>query len=326
MSDNHAEHGRDVIQTARVDFEWAYRKGFWRAFFSRFTGADQELLPFDEIRAHIPFRGEHSIGLREVPLDQIVGSVNRYNDFDRAFLPRQTHTRSRWESIDRAHLRDVILPPIELYKIGEIYFVKDGNHRVSVARERGQAFIDAYVIEVISDVAIDAHTDVDSLILQQEKRRFYSLTRLDTLRPNSSLSASIPGAFDHLLEHIQTHQYFMGLNLGREIPYEEAVTSWYDDVYLPLVLVLRQQNILRQFPRRTETDLYLWVIEHLWYMQQGQNKTISLQEAADHFAEEFSANPLRRLFYLMRNHIVNLFRKKPPKGISPSIPRDDPSL
>lgn len=312
MSDKHASHGRDEVQTARFDFEWAYRKGFWRAFFSRFTGAERELLPYDEIRRHIPFRGEHSIGLREVLLDQIVGSVNRYHDFDRAFLPRQTHTRSRWESIDRAHLRDVILPPIELYKIGEIYFVKDGNHRVSVARERGQAYIDAYVIEVISDVAIDAHTDVDNLILQQEQRAFYSETHLDTLRPESTLSASIPVAFDRLLEHIQTHQYFMGLNLGREIPYEEAVTSWYDDVYLPLVQVLRQQNILRQFPGRTETDLYLWVIEHLWFMQEEQHKPISLQEAAAHFADEFSASPLRRLFYLVRDYITSIFKRSSP--------------
>lgn len=321
MSDPHAT-GRDLFQSARMDFEWAYRKGFWRAFFALLTGAETQLLPYDEIRSHIPFRGEHTIGLREVPLEKIVGSVNRYHDFDRAFLPRQTHTRSRWESIDRAHMRDVILPPIELYKIGEIYFVKDGNHRVSVARERGQAFIDAYVIEVVTDAVVDTHTNVDDLIMQQERNEFFTITHLDTLRPDSQLEVTIPVAYDKLREHIQTHQYFMGLDQHREVSYPDAVASWYDDVYLPLVIVLRQQNILRQFPGRTETDLYLWVIEHLWYLQQAQGKQVSLQEAALSFAEEFSAKPLRRMFLLVRNAWRDLIGKRPPRP-SPPPGRDD---
>jgi hypothetical protein len=107
------------------------------------TKGENELLPYDEVRKHLPIRGQHDIGLQQVPISQIVGSLGRYRDFDRAFLPLQKRTKDRWVSIDKAQYEEVGLPPIETYKIGEVYFVKDGNHRVSVARERGQDFVDA---------------------------------------------------------------------------------------------------------------------------------------------------------------------------------------
>lgn len=123
-------------QMAEQDFDRAVLRALWRKIVSRLTGANNKLLPFDEIRQQLPVRGQHSLGNREVEVDKIIGSLGRYHDFDRAFLPTQSRTRDRWLSIDKAHYQDVILPPIELYKIGEVYFVKDGNHRVSVARER----------------------------------------------------------------------------------------------------------------------------------------------------------------------------------------------
>src|SRR5512138_1525754 len=119
---------------AKLDFENAIRKGYWRSVMSWFTRTDNKLLPYDEFRRSLPVYGQHDIGMRQIELDKIIGSVGRYLDFDRAFLPRRTNTRNRWESVDRAHLQDITLPPIEVYKVGTVYFVKDGNHRVSVAR------------------------------------------------------------------------------------------------------------------------------------------------------------------------------------------------
>ena len=121
---------------ANQDYERAVFKAIWRAVIAWMTGKNNELLPFDEVRDRLPLRGQHDLGLKEVRIDQIVGSLGRYRDFDRAFLPRQLHTKDRWLSIDKAHHRDIILPPVELYKLGEVYFVKDGNHRVSVAWSR----------------------------------------------------------------------------------------------------------------------------------------------------------------------------------------------
>ena len=228
-----------ISNTARSDFDQALRKGFWRSFFSWFNGKDNRLLPFDEVRRLLPYQGQHYLGMRMVPLRQIIGSVGRYQDFDRAFLPRRSELSSRWVRIDMAHLQDVILPPIEVYKIGEAYFVKDGNHRVSVARERGQTEIDAYVIEIDTPVEIDENTNIDDLIRKIEQKEFENRTRLSAVRPDAHIDLSLPGAYTKLIEHIETHRWFMGEKFHREIPIEEATASWYDEVYLPLVQVIR---------------------------------------------------------------------------------------
>lgn len=280
-----------VFRAAREDFEQAYRRGFWRAVSAWFSKRDNELLPYDEVRKHLAHHSEHYIGMHQIPVDRIVGSVSRYNDFDRAFLPRRTHTRGRWESIDRAHLTDIILPPIQVYKIGDVYFVRDGNHRVSVARERGQAFIDAEIIEIDVNVKIDKDTNIDQIIRELEQAEFFEQTHLKELRPDSNVRLSLPGVYDKMLEHINVHRYYLSINQQREVPYEEAVASWYDDVYLPMVEVIRELKMLDDFPGRTEADLYLWIIEHLWYLREESHSEVTLEEAAEHFKAEYSTSP-----------------------------------
>ena len=148
-----------IEQMASQDYERALFKAAWRKILTRLRGESNELLPFEQVREQLPFRGQRYIGMHEVPVDKIVGSMGRYRDFDRAFLPRQKRTRGRWINIDKAHYSDVILPPVELYKMGEVYFVIDGNHRVSVARQRGQKDIDAHVIEIALRARMRAHFD-----------------------------------------------------------------------------------------------------------------------------------------------------------------------
>src|SRR5688572_21485525 len=118
-------------QLAFGDYERAVRKAFWRGWLRSFTRADNHLLAFDQIRSHLPSGGQHSLGLQVVCVERIVGSAGRTNDFDRTFLPRQTSTKERWISIDRAYYEEKLLPPVELMKVGELYFVVDGHHRVS---------------------------------------------------------------------------------------------------------------------------------------------------------------------------------------------------
>jgi len=284
-----------VSQTAKSDFEVALRKGFWRSVSTWFNGKDNSLLPFDEVRRLLPFQSQHYLGMRQVPVHKIVGSVGRYQDFDRAFLPRRSELSSRWVSIDMAHLQDVILPPIEVYKIGEAYFVKDGNHRVSVAKERGQEDIDAYVIEIESPVPVDEKTNIDDFIRNIEKQEFEERTHLATLRPESKVELSLPGVYTKLIEHIETHRWFMGEQWKHPASFEEATLSWYDDVYLPLVNVIREQGTLKEFPGRTEADLYLWIIEHLWYLREELKQEVSLQDAAHHFTEAYASSRPRHL-------------------------------
>jgi hypothetical protein len=238
-------------------------------------------------------RGQNYIGVRQIETDKVIGSVSRYHDFDRAFLPRQTHTRSRWESIDRAHFKRIILPPVEVYKVGDYYFVKDGNHRVSVAREKGQLFLDAYVTELHTSGKIDRDTDINKLVMEQEYMEFLSNTRLDALVPDYDFRFSIPGQYDKVLQHISVHRWFMGERLKHPLTDDEAVLGWYKEVYLPLVRIIRKHAILQDFPSRTEMDLYLWIIEHRWYLAEERKRKVSLESAAIHYRSQFSKRGLR---------------------------------
>lgn len=136
--------GQDVAE----DFDRAMSKGRWRHIISHLSRRRDELLSYDEVRKQHTVKGQRELGVRVVSLDQIIGSMGRCRDFDRAFYPRQTDTSDRWMSIARASYKNVALPLVELYKVGDSYFVQDGHHRISVARANGQDFIDAHVIEV----------------------------------------------------------------------------------------------------------------------------------------------------------------------------------
>ncbi len=299
-----------IRKEARSDFDNAHRKSTWRSILGWVTRNRVELLPFDEVRTRLPVKGQHYVGMREVPLDAIIGSVSRYNDFDRAFLPRQTHTRERWENVDSAHLQDIILPPIEVYQIGDTFFVKDGNHRVSVARMKGQAYIDAYVIRLDVPVEIEPDLDLNSLILKQEEGEFLEKTRLKECRTDAEVQLTIPGMYANLLDHIRVHRWYMGEKTKGFISEQEAVVDWYDAVYLPLVEIIRRQKILHEFPNRTEADLYLWIIEHRWYLQEEYNTPISLELASWDFVNRFRRGTLTSTIAAIGGKIRRFFQPK----------------
>ncbi len=283
-------------ELARADFQTARRKAFWRRIGSWLFRGDNALLAFEEIRRQLHVQAQHEGGNREVPIDQIVGSVGRYRDFDRAFLPRQDRTHGRWESIDRAHHDGVGLPAIELYRIGETYFVKDGNHRVSVARERGQRFIDARVIVIEAPAPIASADDLMDWIRDQDALAFHAKTRISHLRPGTRIELTLPGQYEKLLEHIETHRWYLGVENARELSWDEAVQSWYDRVYLPTVEAIRASGALPDFPHRSEADLYLWITEHHWYLhQQGLPKGHGLDQIIAGYAQEHSTRALKRL-------------------------------
>lgn len=301
--------GEMLNQTARGDFSHAYFKSFLHAMVSWIQRESNDLLPYDEVRKHIPMRGQHYIGLQQIETEKIIGSVSRYNDFDRAFLPRQTHTRSRWESIDRAYFQDVILPPVDVYKVGDIYFVRDGNHRVSVAKERGQAYMDAYVIEIDIPGTLDKSASLDNLILVQEYTEFLNTTHLDEYYPDQNFRFTIPGQYEKILQHISVHQWFMGEAQKHPIEYSQAVKGWYKDLYKPLIKIIRKHEILEKFPGRTETDLYLWIIEHRWYLGEEQHRNISLETAALNFSQKFAKRPFRYVHQVFERLLKKLKKK-----------------
>ncbi|NJO05407.1 MAG: DUF4032 domain-containing protein [Chloroflexaceae bacterium] len=257
----------------RENFSRARRRAFLNRMIARLNRTSNDLLPLNEVRSRIRVRGQHFLGLQSIPVQQIVGSEGRYTDFDRQFLPLRASLKERWLSIDRAHFEDVNLPPVDLYKMGQIYFVRDGNHRVSVARQQGQEFIDAYVTELDIEVPLSTNLSVHDLLLKEEYSDFLEWTNLRHLRRDAEIEFSELGGYLTLVTHINAHRYYMGLDYGREASIEEAVVDWYDHVYMPVVQVIREQRVLAAFPGRTEADLYRWVMDHRWYLRERNNGT-----------------------------------------------------
>ena len=250
------------------------------------SGQPSRLLSYDEVRASLRIGGPIYRGIQTVAVSQIVGSLNRYHQFDRAFLPTENQIAPRWVSVDRAFYKAVSLPPVLLYKVGQVYFVVDGHHRVSVAREQGQEFIDAEVRECSTKVNITPDLKPEDLVILGEKVQFLERTRLDQLRPDSRVRLTIAGGFERMLKHIAVHHYFMGLDQKRDISDADAVTDWYDTVYMPIVEVIRDSGILEEFPGRTEADLYLWVLDHQQQLAQQSGQALDgPQDAARDFLE-----------------------------------------
>ena len=276
----------DLTHRAETDFSRARFKSFLNSIRSVISGQPSRLLSYDEVRASLRIGGPIYRGIQTVAVSQIVGSLNRYHQFDRAFLPRESQMAPRWVSVDRAFYKAVSLPPVLLYKVGQVYFVVDGHHRVSVAREQGQEFIDAEVRECSTKVNITPDLKPEDLVILGEKVQFLERTRLDQLRPDSRVRLTIAGGFERMLKHIAVHRYFMGLDQKRDISAAEAVVDWYDTVYVPIVAVVRDSGILEEFPGRTEADLYLWVLDHQQQLAQESGQALDKpQDAARDFLE-----------------------------------------
>ncbi len=273
---------------SRADFSSARTKAFFRELLGFLTGQRNDLLIYDQVREKLRIGGPIYRGVRPVALSQIVGSVNRYSDFDDAFLPRHDFTASRWLRVSQAWYDDIGLPPVLLYKVGETYFVVDGHHRVSVARRQGQEFIDADVRECAVKVPVTPNLRPEDLEVLGAEVEFLERTGLDRLRPGARLEVTLLGGYERMLEHIAVHRYFMGLEFQREIPEAEAVTHWYDSVFQPIGEVIRTSGLLDAFPGKTPADFYLWVLDHRHYLvSQGMADLVEPGRAAEEFVRHY---------------------------------------
>ena len=291
---------------------------------SLITGENTDLVRYDEVAKRLKARQQIDMGTQNVPLDQIIGSVGRYHDFTRSFLPRANVNADRWSNLDAA-MNDLRgLPPVELYKLGDAYFVRDGNHRVSVARANGAKFIEAFVTEVKTDVPLTIDDfERDAWLIKAERADFMSETRLDELRPDHAVDLTEPGRYAILLRHIEVHRYFQNLEreragIAEEMDWEAAVTSWYDNVYTPVIQAIRQYGTLESFPGRTEADLYLWITHHREQLAaRYELAPLSPEAAVNTFAESHDGNPLHRTVKELRvgwHH--RRAGQKPPLGMS----------
>jgi hypothetical protein len=296
----------DHSTQTKSDFSRARFKAALQQTLAGFRNRPNELISFDAVKRSLKIFGQNYLGVRSVPLASIVGSATlRYHDFDRAFLPTQDFTESRWRRVDEAYYEAKNLPPVQLYKIGETYFVRDGHHRISVAREKNQEFIDAEVIEVKTRVPLTPDLTVSDLEIVGEYDKFIEQTHIDKLRPDHSIRFSEPDGYSRLLEHIAVHRYFLGAEQGHRILWDEAVTSWYDNFYMPTVHIIREHDLLKDFPSRTEADLYLWIMDHYHYLNQGE-ENVALKDAALDFAQHYSERLDKKILRGVRNAVAEI--------------------
>jgi len=279
------------MTSASREWQQARKAAFAQDVLDSLARRPSDLLPFEEVRQHLRLYHKRYRGLQDVPLDQIVGSVGRYRDFTRAFLPRQDGLENRWRRIERLVSSGGGLPPVELFKVGQVYFVHDGNHRVSVARQSKAPSIEAYVWEYETRVPLEPDTDVRDLWGKAARRAFLERTNLDRLCADVQIELTHPDGYDDLLHEIEAFQKTLSRIDERKMPFDEAVTSWCELRYTPIVELIRQRNTLQEFPNRTEADLYLWVRRNQEELEVRYGQKVLMEEAADDLAERFGEKP-----------------------------------
>ncbi|MBN2531529.1 MAG: transcriptional regulator [Spirochaetales bacterium] len=304
---------KEFTKKIQSDFDRARTKEIIATILSLLKNENDELLSFHDVKSILK-PGAHTYkGVIPVKLSLIIGSEGRYKDFNKLFLPRHQHLRFRWERINLAHYKNVILPPIKLYEIGGVYFVRDGNHRVSVAKTQGVEFIDAEVVSLNS--IIELHPDMTreylkNVIIEFEKKRFYRTTKLDKLRLGCDLSFTTPGRYDEIIKHIQGHKYYINLEKKDEIPFQQAMLSWYDNVYCPIIKIIEDEKILNRFPDRTPADLYVWIVSTWHELKEQYGEDYSLKQAAINYSQEHGSGTLKRIKEILLGFVKRIFNRE----------------
>jgi hypothetical protein len=242
------------------------------------------ILPFEEVVEALGRTGQHDVGLQVVPLDAVVGSVDRTVDFDRGFRPTSPRLRSRWERIAAAQRRGESMPPVSLFKIGDLYFVRDGHHRVSVAKSLGRPDIDAYVTEVETRVPLDSETRLSDLPLKDHERLFFERVPLPA-EARGRIAVSDPWDYGVLAEAVEAWGYRAMQERGSFMDRAEVARRWYAEEYAPVAEMLRDGGLAA--PGETETDAFLRVAADRY-------RVLRTHEWNDHVLDELRQADVKR--------------------------------
>ena len=249
---------------AQFDFNRTRRRRALARLSQRLRGEPGDvnhILPFEEVLAALGYLGEERLGQQVIPLDSIVGTVDRGREFDRTFRPTSQRVRPRWERIATAQRRGEGMPPIDVYRIGDMHFVKDGHHRVSVARALGHKDINAYVTEVRTQVGADREIRLGDLPLKSHERLFYERVPL-TPDARARIKLSDEWRYAALAEAIEAWGFRAAQDRGELMSRAEVAEEWFREEYEPVVELLREADLIG---RGTETEAYMRV-SHLRYL------------------------------------------------------------
>lgn len=298
-----------MLTQAETDFSKARNKALFNTIQHLLNPEEAAMISFKTVKKILKPQTETYAGMQVIPIDKIVGSEGRYKDFDNQFFPKNTFMKERWEHVDEAVLNDIVLPPIKVYELGGIYFVRDGNHRVSVAKSKGVEFIDAEVTSLQTEIKLSPIHNLSGMlkeIINYEKRNFYFETSFGDITDFWCLDFSTPGQYDTILHHILTHKYFINQNRNEEISMEEAINSWFSTVYMPVISAIEKYNILKYQKKRTSGDLYIWIINCYDEIKKKFGDEIPIDEVVMDLKQEYKWTPLKRFI----NSIKRIMLKK----------------
>lgn len=250
--------------------------------------AHESLLPLQDVRRHLRVLGEHYIGMREIPTEAIVGSVDRSVDFDRFFRTRRRELRRRLDAL-RAAFGQRPMPPISVYEAGGLYFVADGHHRVALAREQGAEFMDAEVTQIEISHRLHAAVDMLELVHTEQHRRFKERTNLKEVAPGAVIEFSRPSGYGELLQVIEAHAYELSQARGALVPLPDATGDWYASSWLPALEAIEASGLRRAYDFKTDGDRYLWT-----YRKLQDLRTSDPAATWEHAAAVLARQPVQR--------------------------------
>lgn len=269
------------------EFNRARRKAVIQEVLAKIRGYNIDLLCFEEIVSRLKLYNSVTIdrGVQDIPLDQIAGSCGRYIDFTRTFIPRRAgrSEQDRWQRVYVLAMSGQGFPPIKVFKIDQVYFVQDGNHRVSVARELNWQTIPAHVSELATVFTLKPNIQPDQILIKEECAVFLEQTRLHELRPEGDVVFTSPGGYNKLLKQIFALKLYLTQKKGEDVSMAEAVAEWYDHFYEPLICYIKQSEIMKIFPRRTADDLLVWIMARYARFSPNQPVMVPSPETAEAF-------------------------------------------
>jgi hypothetical protein len=240
------------------------------------------LIPFDEVNRRLALSRRTYLGLQEIAIDRIVGSVDRSADFRRDFRPQRRLSRSRLANLREA-FPDSVMPAINVFEVGGAYFVEDGHHRVALARERGADYIDAEVTRLETRYEIGADIDVAQLIHTEQQRKLLEASGLSRAQPDAVIEFTFVDGYTQLAEIIQAHGYELARRAGELPTPEQVAADWYETVYRPGLDAVRRAGLPELYASWNPTDanLFLWVYKIRRDLR-GQDAAIDFDAAATH--------------------------------------------
>ena len=297
-----------MLSETESDFAKARNKALFNEIQHFLKPEEAAMISFRDIKELLKPQNQTYIGMQVIPIEKIVGSEGRYKDFDNQFFPKNTFIKERWEHVDEAVIKDIILPPIKVYELGGLYFVRDGNHRVSVAKSKGVEFIDAEVVSLQSEIRLPPVRSLTGMIkeiISYEKRNFYFETSFGDITDYWCLDFSTTGQYDVIYNHILTHKYFINQNQEKEISIEDAITSWFNTVYLPVIHTIDKYKIMKYFKHRTKSDLYVWIIKYFDELKRKFGDNCSLEDAVFDITNEYKISLPTKIKNAFKKYLLN---------------------